>query len=981
MKYRNLALIILCLVGLISCESPEEEAKRLAVEELTSLNIFASQYDEQLVAAAEKGSVKRLQLLLTAGADANAVDGEGNSALFYAIRSKNPDAVFLLVENGANIHMTDHLGESSLMCAVRCSQPQLVQFLMEKGVDVLAASSSGDTALHLAVECGNVAFAESLLKAGAKPLSENKAGVAPFFAAVQSANKEMISLFLNNGCSFTQQDIQGNNALFYAASAGNVSLLSEILASGVDVNLQNKTGQTVLHRAVDAGDQIMVKLLLSAGADLQKCDSQGHNSLYRAVVAGNVEIVKILIEAGADIREKVDALPMLAHAVKANHLSIVELLIQKGADPTDCFEVNRKSTGILSYAGSKSMRNLLKQHGCIELISTDEAIELLVKYEVIDEYAEGKIINSTRYIEDYGFMTVPSGCDDSLRKKAKEILYNYQLYKDGQKKLSDYNYVAAIYWCWNKGGCKKHLPKECIMAFIVHGASLTYALDWAATFGHADILAALISAGAPISQSATDHPLYSAASRGHVRCVELLLKYGVRVDKIFDSYETKTALQIAAKNGYSECVKLLVNAGADVYLVNGYGKNSLDLCSDSESRQYIQAKMNEQNDIFAAAAQGDIETLKKYIAAKGNINAVDSEGKSFLFHALLNKQYEWAQYLLECGADINKVDNSGNTVLYIAAEKGDIEGVRFIIKSGADVNKVHGKKRDTPVYSATWNKHDKCVNLLIESKADLNIGPSHLLIAESNGNRELVKTMIIAGADVDERCYDHQTLLYHYAELGDEEIVKLLIEAGADVNYSCRPGGAVGEISVLGAAAAKNHVECVKLLIAAGANLNENSPLYYAAVNGSTECAKLLIDAGANVNCYDTFGLGFSAIDEAARYGHEETLKLFIKAGASVEAGRKPGPLYFAVLEGHVSCVKLLIAAGADVNERFNCDTILHVAASKGHAECVKLLIKAKAEVNALDNHDDTPYAKAVEGGHKSCIKILEASGGKIHLY
>ena len=117
MKKDFITLIVMgsAMLLLPACESPEEKAKRLAVEELTSLNITAPQYDAQLVAESAKGSVKRMQLLLTVGADANSPNAEGKTALIAAIQSRNPEAVKLLLEVGANIHAKNAVSSAAFL--------------------------------------------------------------------------------------------------------------------------------------------------------------------------------------------------------------------------------------------------------------------------------------------------------------------------------------------------------------------------------------------------------------------------------------------------------------------------------------------------------------------------------------------------------------------------------------------------------------------------------------------------------------------------------------------------------------------------------------------------------------------------------------------------------------------------------------------------------------------------------------------------
>ncbi len=156
-----------------------------------------------------------------------------------------------------------------------------------------------------------------------------------------------------------------------------------------------------------------------------------------------------------------------------------------------------------------------------------------------------------------------------------------------------------------------------------------------------------------------------------------------------------------------------------------------------------------------------------------------------------------------------------------------------------------------------------------------------------------------------------------------------------------------------------------------------DSKLYVAAENGDAELVKLLIAAGANVNKANEYG--WTPLYWAAWNGHKECVEQLIAAGADVNKAEKDGstPLYMAAYEGRTECVKLLIAAGADVNKaNKNGEIPLCWAAYKGHAECVKLLIAAGADVNKADRWGQTPLYGAADNGHTECAELLRDAGG-----
>ena len=126
----------------------------------------------------------------------------------------------------------------------------------------------------------------------------------------------------------------------------------------------------------------------------------------------------------------------------------------------------------------------------------------------------------------------------------------------------------------------------------------------------------------------------------------------------------------------------------------------------------------------------------------------------------------------------------------------------------------------------------------------------------------------------------------------------------------------------------------------------------------------------------------------AAENGHEAVVKMLIAAGADVNHKRNGGwtPLWWAAANRHEAVVKVLIAAGADVNKADNADvnkadnygeTPLWYAAIHGHDAVVKVLIAAGADVNKADKYGETPLHRAAEKGYEAVVKMLKAAGAR----
>ena len=179
-------------------------------------------------------------------------------------------------------------------------------------------------------------------------------------------------------------------------------------------------------------------------------------------------------------------------------------------------------------------------------------------------------------------------------------------------------------------------------------------------------------------------------------------------------------------------------------------------------------------------------------------------------------------------------------------------------------------------------------------------------------------------------------------------------------------------------------VECVKLLLSAGAAVNQaakegDAPLHCAASKGDADCVKQLLSANAAIN--QAGFQGGTALGVAVLHGQANCVKQLLGAGAAVDKATERGstPLHFAAQEGQVECVKLLLGAGGTVDQADNeGGTPLHWAAKLGQVECVKLLLVAGAAVDQADNEGSTPVLLAAEFGQADSIKLLLAAGATV---
>lgn len=229
-----------------------------------------------------------------------------------------------------------------------------------------------------------------------------------------------------------------------------------------------------------------------------------------------------------------------------------------------------------------------------------------------------------------------------------------------------------------------------------------------------------------------------------------------------------------------------------------------------------------------------------------------------------------------------------------------------------------------------------------------------------------VATLLQNGANVETLSRSGATALAVASEVGSRDIVQLLLNAGAQVHPKTFQ-------APLYAAAGAGHLEIVKDLIEAGANVNYDGykvsrrPLHAAASMGRTEIVRYLISKGAQVNAIE-WANGRSAIHDAAASHKIAILEILLKSGANINQYFQGTPLYHAIwtsdakysdgIDRHkaaLETVKFLLEHGADPNigceDAYSPFSPLREALGKKDRELVFLLVEngAKIEWNYVD--------------------------------
>ncbi len=161
-----------------------------------------------------------------------------------------------LVAQGADVNAKNKRGWTALSVAAFNDRMEVIKYLIAQGADIKLVGAYNRTALMNAASNGNVELVKLLLSKGADPKFQSF-GLNVLMAAAIAGNAEVVKLLLDKGADVhTKNKEDGNTALFYAANNGSLDIVKLLLEKGADINAINNDKQSVLEyasRGLDKG--------------------------------------------------------------------------------------------------------------------------------------------------------------------------------------------------------------------------------------------------------------------------------------------------------------------------------------------------------------------------------------------------------------------------------------------------------------------------------------------------------------------------------------------------------------------------------------------------------------------------------------------------------------------------------------------------------------------------------------------------------
>jgi uncharacterized protein len=374
---------------------------------LVSASVLVS--DVTVIEAARSGNIDEIRALVQKGADVNAAEGDGMTALHWAAEGNHAEAASILLYAGARLDARTRIGAyTPLLVASRVGNAEVIEVLLEAGADVHYRTTTGEmTALHFAAAAGNPRAVELLLDHGAEvDAREGGSDHTPLMVAAANNRLDVVRLLIARGADVSavnravdmavreeednrsrqirnqrvamlrdlEQQENGASREEAPAAEAPVEEEAEVAAEEVEEEAPAESPAEEEAAAEEVAEEEEEEAPRSgfARAAADRADDEpmeeaarplsyaelvgghgGFNALHLAVRQGAKEVVEELLKAGADINlvsEGDQSSPLLIAAING-HWDLAMYLLEQGADPN-----------IASHAGATPLYGVINLH-------------------------------------------------------------------------------------------------------------------------------------------------------------------------------------------------------------------------------------------------------------------------------------------------------------------------------------------------------------------------------------------------------------------------------------------------------------------------------------------------------------------------------------------------------------------------------------------------------------------------------------------
>jgi uncharacterized protein len=331
---------------------------------------------------------------IKAGADVNATQGDGSTALLWAVYKVDVELVRELLQHRANPNVRNKLGASPLAEAANLANAELVSLLLKAKADPNGSNEDGQTPLMLAARTGSLEVAKLLVAAGANVNARERwRGQTALMWAIGANSPTLVDYLIGRKADIearTEVNDWGNQItsepraqyrptggltpLLYATRSGCLDCIKRLLKRGAKIDRPNPDGVTPLIAAIENLQFDIANYLLDQGANPHLFDWWGRTALYNAV---DMRSYSSRFVIGAANTPATDAAPK----GQADALKLVQRLLDMGVNVNTQLNMHRPGRG----GNSGRFTDDLLTTGCTPLLRAamshdKEVLALLIKY-------------------------------------------------------------------------------------------------------------------------------------------------------------------------------------------------------------------------------------------------------------------------------------------------------------------------------------------------------------------------------------------------------------------------------------------------------------------------------------------------------------------------------------------------------------------------------------------------------------------------
>ncbi len=590
--------------------------------------------DAPVADAAQQGDVAQVRELLRKGADVNAPQGDGMTALHWAAEENDT---------------------------------LLANVVLYAGADVSAGTRIGHyTPLHVAAQEGNAAVARVLLRAGADPNARTtNSGSTPLHLAAGSGNPELVQALLDHGAEVDAREASWNQTpLMFAAANNRAAAVKVLLAAGADPSATAKVVDVVQMAEADNAANKRLESLIA-----QFKEQEGGGPDWEP----SPDQVQAAIEASWTIQRKWPNVPT-DDELKADGKKATARPADSEGEATATAKGGKKDDKVVSAPKADAKAGKKKGE---DDEADDAAAPKPKQYQDLVGHWGGltPLLHAVRQGSEEAALALLDGGADINQVSAG----------DHTSPLL----MAAINGQWDLGmkliqrGADPNLASDA-------GATPLYAVlerEWApkSSYAHPEeqrkqnttylqIMKSLLEHGANPNVRLKEHLWYMEYTFG------VLLGSGINLQGATPFWRAAYALDVDA-------MRLLKEHGADPNIpttkpaARRFRRGGGGGGEDEDHSGVPEVPVNGPNlyPIHAATGAG------YGISFAGNAHRHVPDGWLAAVKFLVE----------ECGADVNARDAEAFTPLHDAAARGDNEVIRYLVEHGADVTAVNRKGQTT----------------------------------------------------------------------------------------------------------------------------------------------------------------------------------------------------------------------------------------------------------------------------------------------